>query len=136
MKNLKLFDLSTDFYYEKCYKASVEKLWSSKTIRKLFNFFQELFPNHPTRENTELYIMFYPEKDRKVLLWVCKHFEHASIFDLNKIAVFMQQLELEFQGLAFLETLHGSAEKLVIEVLSPRSDAIINNLIKNMREVE
>ena len=132
-KHLELFN-AISFYCDECYVASIAELWSFKCIRRLFKLFKELFPNHPSKDNTGLYILYNSDLRWWSVLWACEHFEHSSTEDLTKIAAFAHEFEREFSGNAYLELLNGHSEKIVLCILDSRSK-LIKRMIRKMRKI-
>jgi len=116
-------------------EATARELMRNRKIRYLYEFFENLMPNHPSPDNTFFTFIYSPTSMFKWrVIMLCKHFEHNSKDDMLKIAVTLMALEDVFGGEAYLAYLNGNAETVVFEVLDADGRSIPEKVRKLIRE--
>ena len=97
----------------------------SRKLYALFEEFSDLFPDHPTEDNTFLIFMLdeYEEEygyEKWRVLVVCTHFEHNCIEDMVNLVRFMCSMASTFRehpGQVLVNVLQGNGEFLILELM-------------------
>ena len=120
-----LFDLV--FRADHIYAKPIREI-KNRELRRLFTFFRRLFPDHPDKNNTWIFILEDENDEISQLLWVCFHFEHGTNpQDLASMSVFAHELaylsslplQINSCGLLYL---NDHAEKVIFTVYLDKTD--------------
>lgn len=86
-------------------------------LGKAWHRFKRLFPDHPSGENTVLYLLEIKSNEWN-LLWTCSHFECTYMDNIKEMGDFLEQLSsfCAEDYCASLDLLDAFAEKLMILV--------------------
>jgi hypothetical protein len=85
----------------------------------LFSFFErfcELFPDHASEHNSLFYLV-QDSSGRHSVLFVCTHFEHASLTEVRDLMSFLEQSAPSFVR-------DGRAESIALELLNNYSEKL------------
>lgn len=89
-----------------------------RSLRKLFDLFKKLLPDHPDEKNTEVWFLERKDDDEVMLLWCCHHYECTSSLEISGLLHFLLELEWHMspKSEVHLDFLDGFWEKLLITV--------------------
>jgi len=118
--------LKPEFYCKDNKKFTIKEMKKNKSVQKAFKLFEELLPDHPNKDNTEIHFLLNDEGID--LFWVCKHFEHGGKDDLVSISAFLTYLitEFSYDNEGRVVYLDDNWEKLVLLVYNINNESMIN----------
>ena len=112
-KTLKIFNKK--YKCNQHLKISIKDIYKTKLksqFKQLFDTFKTLCEDHPTPENTIIYLL---KRNCQIdLLWTCSHFEATTPIEITGLAYFLQELEETITNSATIDLLDGINEKLII----------------------